>query len=71
MKIKTLYRYTRVDGGTSVSPNKPEGQCTELKRIFADPGKVLTKDGKDFYSVIDDNSTEGWYEVEAPQEETE
>lgn len=70
MEIKTLYKYVREDGGTTVSPNKPEGEYTEEVRIIAGEGKAVTKDGNNLYSVIDDISTDGYYEVDMPKEET-
>lgn len=68
MKIITLYKYTREDGGITVSPNKPECEYTELVRIVADEGKRITKDGENLYTVIDQATTNGWYEVDAPEE---
>lgn len=64
MEIKTLYKYTRPDGGTSVSLVKPDGEYTEMARLIADEGKVVTKDGAGFYSCADADSADGWYEVE-------
>ena len=66
MTIKTLYRYKREDGGITVSLNKPECEYTELARIIADEGKVITKDGENHFAVIDTDSTDGWYEVDEP-----
>lgn len=68
MTAKPLYRYTRDDGGITVSPEKPNTDYTEKIRLIADKGKVLTKNGTDFYSVIDVNSASGWREVDAPAE---
>lgn len=68
MEIKTLYRFKREDGGITVSPNKPEGEYTELVRLVADEGKVLTQDGERLFCVIDTDSADGWYEVDAPEE---
>lgn len=67
MVIKTIYKYTRKDGGTTVTPNKPEGEYTELYRVIADEGKAVTKDGVNLYRVIDTESNEGWLEVDAPE----
>ena len=69
MQIITLYKYTRADGGTTVSPVKPECEHTELVRLVADEGKVLTKDGENFTSCIDTDTADGWYEVEAETDE--
>lgn len=67
MKIITLYRYAREDGGITVSPIKPDAEYTELVRLVADEGKSLTKDGETFYGVIDQETAEGWYEVDTPE----
>ena len=66
MKIITLYKYAREDGGITVSPNKPECEYTELVRIIADEDKRITQDGENLYIVMDQENTDGWYEVEAP-----
>lgn len=69
MKIKTLYRYEREDGGITVAPIEPECEYTEGMRLVADEGKALTKDGENLFSVIDVDSDEGWYEVDTPEED--
>lgn len=71
MQIITLYRYNRADGGVTISPVKPDGEYTEMVRLVADEGKVLTKDGENFTTCTDVESSEGWYEVDAPEEEVE
>lgn len=71
MQIINLYKYQRADGGTTVSPVKPEGEYTEMYRLFADEGKALTKDGVDLYPCVDTETVDGWYEVDAPEEPTE
>jgi hypothetical protein len=70
-KIK-LYKYIREDGGTTVSPVKPECEYTEMIRIVADEGKLLVKDGEPT-SCADVESVEGWTEIDDPEavEETE
>ena len=70
MQKITLYKYARADGGTTVSPNKPEGEYTEKYRLIADEGKVLT-DGETITSCIDTYEVEKWQEVYAPEEDTE
>lgn len=67
MKIITLYRYQRGDGGITVSPIKPDAEYTELVRLVADKGKSLTKDGEHLYGVIDQERADGWYEVDIPE----
>jgi hypothetical protein len=71
MQIITLYRYVRADGGITVSPNKPEGEYTEMYRLIADEGLVLTYNGEIVGEVIDTDTTEGWTEVEKPEEPEE
>ena len=68
MQIINLYRYERADGGITVSPNKPDTEYTEMYRLVADEGKVLTNDGEHFTSCADVESIVGWYEVDAPEE---
>lgn len=68
MKTKVLYKYTREGGGITVSVNKPECEYTELVRIIADDNKKITKDGENLYTVIDQETTDGWYEIDAPEE---
>ena len=66
MQIKTLYKFIRADGGTTVSPNAPNGAYTIMFRIIADEGMAVTNDGQTLYSVIDTETIEGYYEVENP-----
>ena len=68
MQTITLYKYKRADGGTTVSPNKPSGEYTEMYRLVADEGKVLTN-GKDATTCADVESVEGWSEIDEPKEE--
>ena len=69
MQTITLYKYKRENGGITVSPVKPNCEYTEMFRLVADEGKALTKDGEDLTICIDVESAEGWYEVDAPEEE--
>lgn len=62
MKVKTLYKYTREDGGVTVSPEKPNCEYTELYRLIADEGMELVKDDIHTYCIDTDN-IEGWEEV--------
>lgn len=71
MKIVKLYKYTREGGGTTVSPIKPNCEYIEMYRIYADEGKVLTKDGVNTTTCADVESTNGWYEVDYVPEEIE
>ena len=70
MEVRTLYRYEREGGGTTVSPIKPDCEYTELYRLIADEGMELVK-GEIHTCCIDTDNVEGWEEVELPEEETE
>ena len=65
MQIINLYKYIRDDGGTTVSPVKPNIEYTEMFRLIADEGKELVN-GDIRTSCIDVESTEGWSEIDAP-----
>lgn len=69
MQIITLYRYNRADGGVTISPIKPDVEYTEMVRLVADEGKVMTKDGENFITCIDTDTTDGWYEADATESE--
>lgn len=67
MPIIPLFKYERTNGGITVSPVKPEdAEYTEMFRLVADEGKVLTKDGVNTTTCTDVESSEGWYEIEEP-----
>jgi hypothetical protein len=64
MISKTLYKYKRDNGGVTVSVNKPEDRgYTEMLRLIADEGKMLTQDGVKLFSCIDVDTADSWYEV--------
>ena len=68
-----LYSYTRPDGGETVSVVKPDVECTELSRLVADDGYILT-DGETFTHCIDTDNPSAWSEVvdtESPMTEPE
>lgn len=67
MQTITLYRYTRPDGGVTVSPIKPNVKYTEMVRLIADEGKILT-DGTNTTTCTDVSSAEGWTEIDAPKD---
>lgn len=69
MQTINLYKYERPNGGTTVSPVKPDGEYTKMVRLIADEGKVLTKDGENFTTCIDTDTADGWYEVDDPEGE--
>lgn len=71
MQIITLYKYKRADGGATISPVKPDCEYTEMVRLVADDGKVLTQDGENFTYCIDTDTSDGWMEIDAPEEEPE
>lgn len=70
MKIITLYRYNREGGGVTVSPEKPDVEYQELFRLIADEKKLLTN-GNIKTTCIDVETTEGWWEIDAPIEPEE
>lgn len=63
MQVVTIYKYVRKDGGTTVSPKKPKGEYTEMSRLIADEGKLLTN-GDIETSCVDVESVDGWQEVD-------
>ena len=67
MQTITLYKYTRADGGTTISPIKPNCEYVPMYRLVADEGKVLTN-GEIETPCIDAYTVEGWYEVDEPVE---
>lgn len=69
MQVITLYKFQRADGGVTISPAKPNCEYTEAVRLIADEGKALTKDGENLTTCVDTDTAEGWYEVDAPEEE--
>lgn len=67
MEIKTLYKYDRGNGKITVSPNKPDCEHTEMYRVIADDGMVVTRDNETFYGCVDTDTIDGWIEVEAKE----
>ncbi len=63
MRTIPLYRYTRPDGGVTVSTVKPDTDYTELTRLVADEGYVLT-DGNATTHCTDTDNPEAWTEVQ-------
>lgn len=71
MQVINLYKYTRENGGVTVSPNKPDGEYTEMYRLIADDGKTLTN-GEVVTPCIDVEYVDGWEEIDdATDEATE
>ena len=62
MQTIPIYRYTRPDGGVSVSPIKPDCECVEMFRLIADEGMTLT-DGETIKSCVDTDNADGWEEI--------
>jgi hypothetical protein len=63
MQVILLYKYIREDGGVTVSPIKPDCEYTEMNRIIADEGKILTNGSTETYCT-DVESADGWYEID-------
>lgn len=57
-----LYRYTRPGGGVTVSTVKPDTEYTELFRLVADEGMVLT-DGTTVTGCTDTDNPSAWTEI--------
>ena len=66
MQIIKLYKYIREDGGTTVSPKKPDCEYAEMVRLVADEGKLLTN-GEIETPCIDTDTADGWMEVDYVQ----
>lgn len=62
MQTIPLYRYTRPDGGVTVSTVKPDTEYTELSRLVADEGYVLT-DGVTTTTCTDTDYPSFWSEI--------
>lgn len=69
MQIVNLYKYIRDDGGTTISPAKPNTEYTEMFRLIADEDKELVN-GDIRTICIDVETTEGWIETDAELKET-
>lgn len=68
MEVRELYKYKREDGGTTVSPIKPNCDYETMYRIIASDGCEVTLDGINMYYCVDTDIKDGWYEIEIPQE---
>ena len=67
MQVITLYKYRRENGGTTVSPIKPDGEYTTLYRLIADEGKALTN-GEAVVPCVDTEFVHAWEEIDAAEE---
>lgn len=63
MQTIPLYRYTRPDGGVTVSTVKPSVDYTELFRLVADEGYTLTN-GETTTACIDTDNPDNWTKIE-------
>lgn len=63
MLIINLYRYTREDGGVTVTTHNPECEYTETFRLVADEGEILT-DGENFTFCVDTDTPNIWQPIE-------
>lgn len=70
MEVITLYRYEREPNKITVSTEKPNVEYTEMYRLIADEGKILTNGEIETY-CIDVHSADGWTEIDAPEEESQ
>lgn len=70
MQTINLYRYTRPDGGVTVSTVQPDVEYTVLYRLVADESMVLT-DGSTMTSCVDTEDVSVWSEVIDTQNGTE
>ena len=66
MQTKPLYKYTRADGGVTVSPTKPDVEYTQMYRLIADEESEITN-GQITTTCIDVESPEGWNDADADE----
>ena len=69
MQVINLYKYTRADGGTTVSTVKPDCDYTPMYRLIAADGYALSKDGGSASPCVDTEDKEGWSEVQYSDDE--
>lgn len=62
MQLINLYHYTRPNGGVTVSTIKPDDEYTELYRLVADEGMILT-DGVTKTICVDTSDVFVWTEI--------
>ena len=70
MQTKPLYKYTRADGGVTISPTKPDVEYTQMYRLIADEGREITN-GQITTTCIDVVSFEGWHDSDDEITDTE
>lgn len=62
MRTIKLYRFTRPNGGVTVSTVEPDTEYTELFRLVADEGCVLTN-GETTTTCTDTDDPGAWSEI--------
>lgn len=70
MQKITLYRYIRPNGGVTVSTAKPDAEYSELTRLVADDGYILT-DGVNYAACTDTDNPSVWSEIEYTENQDE
>lgn len=70
MQTKPLFKYTRADGGITISPTKPDVEYTQMYRLIADEGSEITN-GQITTTCIDVVSFEGWHDADDEITDTE
>ena len=70
MQIKPLYKYSRTDGGTTITSIQPDVAYTQLYRLVAEDGGEITN-GEITTTCIDVESYEGWYDTNDEITDTE
>lgn len=68
MQTINLYRYTRPDGGVTVSTIQPDTEYTALYRLVADEGMTLTN-GAAIAFCVDTEDASVWSEIVDTQNE--
>ena len=62
MRIKTLYQYTRPDGGMTIATAPPEGEYLNLYRLIADEEWCFKKMAGSFILSLTWEGRDGWVE---------
>ena len=70
MQIKPLYKYTRIDGGITITPIQPDVAYTQLYRLVAEDSGEITN-GEITTTCIDVESYDGWHDVDDEITDTE
>ena len=70
MQIKPLYKYSRTDGGTTITPIQPDVAYTQQYRLVAEDGSEITN-GEITTTCIDVESYDGWHDINVEITDTE